>query len=198
MGWWGTGPMSSPDAETLQSRAPLLLEVARNSIRHGLDVGGPLAVDPSEFPPDLREPRATFVTLKRANALRGCTGSIEARRPLVADIAHNAHASAFADPRFSPLTPPEFEDLEIQLSILSPLERIHVDSEEALVAELRPKVDGLVISDGERLGTYLPAVWDTLPEARKFVQELKRKAGLPQDYWSSTLELYRYTVTSIP
>jgi AmmeMemoRadiSam system protein A len=190
--------MSSPDAEVLKSRASLLLEVARDSIRHGLDVGGPLVVDPSAFPPELREPRATFVTLKRANALRGCTGSIEARRPLVADIAHNAHASAFADPRFPALTPPEFEDLEVQLSILSPLERMYVDSEEALIAALRPKVDGLVICDGERLGTYLPAVWDSLPEARRFVQELKRKAGLPQDYWSGTIELHRYTVTSIP
>ncbi len=190
--------MSSPDARPFEAHAPLLLELARSSIRHGLELGRSLEVDPSEYPPDLRALRATFVTLTRSNALRGCTGSLEARRPLVADIAHNAYASAFADPRFPPLTSPEFEQLEVHLSILSDLERLHVDSEAALIAQLRPSVDGVVLREGELLGTYLPDVWDSLPDAHRFVQELKRKAGLSADYWSPTLELYRYTVTTLP
>jgi len=198
MGWWVTGLMSSPDAISFASHSSVLLDLARKSIRHGLDHGRALEVDPSEYPAELGETRATFVTLTRLDKLRGCTGSLAARRPLLADIAHNAYASAFADPRFPPLTPLEFEGLEVHLSILSPLERLHAESEADLLAQLRPKIDGLVIREGDRVGTYLPAVWDSLPDARRFVQELKCKAGLGADYWSSTLELHRYTVTSLP
>ena len=190
--------MSLPDEEAFRPHAPLLLKLARDSIAHGLREGRPLEVDPLQFPSELRGTRATFVTLQHAQTLRGCTGSLEARRSLVADIAHNAYGSAFADPRFPPLTAAELDELEIHLSILSPLERIQAESEDELIAQLRPKVDGLVIREGERVGTYLPAVWDSLPEACRFVRELKRKAGLPEDHWSNSLQLHRYTVVSVP
>ncbi|MCH6563654.1 MAG: AmmeMemoRadiSam system protein A [Myxococcales bacterium] len=189
--------MSSPDERLFAPHASGLLELAQRSIRHGLDQGCPLDVDPSEYAPELRAPRATFVTLRCANALRGCTGSLEARRALVVDIAHNAYGSAFADPRFAALTHAELEGLELHLSILSELEPLQVASEAELIAQLRPKVDGLVLREGHRVGTYLPAVWDTLPDARLFLRDLKKKAGLPEDYWSSTLELSRYTVTTL-
>ncbi len=113
--------MSLPDGPRFAPHASRLLELARQSIRYGLDQGRPLEVDPSEFAPELRAPRATFVTLTRANALRGCTGSLEARRALIVDIAHNAYASAFSDPRFAALTRAELEDLEFHISILSEL-----------------------------------------------------------------------------
>ncbi len=190
--------MSSSDERLLAPHASGLRELALRSIRRGLDQGQPLDVDPSEYAPELRAPRATFVTLTRANALRGCTGSLEARRALVVDIAHNAYGSAFADPRFAALTQAELEGLEVNLSILSELEPLQVASEAELIAQLRPKVDGLVLREGHRVGTYMPAVWDTLPDARLFLRDLKKKAGLPEGYWSSTLELARYTVTTLP
>ncbi len=189
--------MSSPDTQLFAPHASLLLKLAQRSIRHGLDQGRPLDVDPSEYDPELRAPRATFVTLTRANALRGCTGSLEPCRALVADVAHNAYGSAFADPRFASLTRAELDGLEVHLSILSELERLQVASEAELIAKLRPKLDGLVLREGPLVGTYLPGVWDTLPDARCFVRDLKKKAGLPEDYWSSTLELSRYTVTRL-
>ncbi len=111
--------MSSPDTQLFAPHASLLLELAQRSIRHGLDQGRPLEVDPSEYDPELRAPRATFVTLTRANALRGCTGSLEPRRALVVDVAHNAYGSAFTDPRFDALTRAELDGLEVHLSILS-------------------------------------------------------------------------------
>ena len=129
--------------------------------------------------------------------LRGCVGSLQARLPLVADVAQSAFAAAFRDTRFAPLGPAEADDLDIHISILSPLEPLVVASEAELLETLRPGVDGLVLCEGALRGTFLPAVWERLPDPRQFVQELKRKAGLQGDYWSPTLELQRYTVESI-
>ena len=89
-------------------------------------------------------------------------------------------------------------ELDVHISVLSPLEPLEVDSEASLIASLRPKLDGLVVREGERLGTFLPAVWESLPDPRAFVEEVKRKAGLPADYWSSSLRFFRYTVESLP
>jgi AmmeMemoRadiSam system protein A len=159
--------------------------------------GRALAVDPAAYPEALRAPRATFVTLERRGALRGCIGSLEARRALVADVAENAWAAAFRDLRFPPLAAAELEGLAIHVSLLSRLERIAATSEQELLAALRPGVDGLVLSDGTQRGTFLPAVWADLPEPRGFLRQLKRKAGLPADGWSASWEAWRYTVDEI-
>ncbi len=192
-------PMSSTDQHRsggnglCEEERILLHRVAREAIEHGLETGRPLRVDTQRYPAPLREPRATFVTLKRDGQLRGCIGTLEAIRPLVDDVAHNAYAAAFGDPRFPPLQSAELDGLEIHISVLSPATPMQFDSEQDLLRQLRPGVDGLVLEDGYHRGTFLPAVWESLPEPRAFLQHLKLKAGLPADYWSDTIRVSRYT-----
>ena len=176
----------------------LLLDIARQSIESGLRTGQPLRVDPDGYPPELGELRATFVTLRRENALRGCVGGLVASRPLVADVAHSAFKAAFRDSRFPPLETSEFDRLEIHISILSALEPLSIPDEKALLAAIRPGIDGLVVRDGARQGTFLPAVWQSLPEPSEFWRELQRKAGIPLGTWSRRWEIFRYTVESLP
>ena len=175
-----------------------LLEVAGRAIEQSLHTGRPWLPDPESHAAALREMRATFVTLRRAGELRGCVGTLEAVRPLVVDVAHNAWAAAFRDPRFPPLETAERAGLDIHLSILCPAEPLDFGSEEDLLGQLRPGVDGLILEEGGCRGTFLPAVWEALPEPRAFLRELKRKAGLPADHWSDRIRARRYTVESLP
>jgi AmmeMemoRadiSam system protein A len=177
--------------------AQLLLDVARLSIQHGIETGAPLRVDPAAYPESLRPLRASFVTLRLEGELRGCIGELEARRPLVESVAETAFKSAFRDPRFSPLREAEGTDLEVEISVLGPLEPMSVESEDHLLRQLRPGVDGLVLREGSAGSTYLPSVWESLPEPRDFVNELKRKAGLAATHWSPKLRFARFTVQSI-
>lgn len=186
--------MSSPEA-TLRSRPASLREVARESIAHGLRHHAPLEVEPADFPPPLCDPGASFVTLRLLGELRGCTGTLEAVRPLVCDVAHNAFRSAFGDPRFPPLRDAELPGLEVHVSVLGPLRPLPAASEQELLATLRPGVDGLVLRDGSRGATFLPAVWESLPSPALFLRRLREKAGLPPDYWSPSLRFERYTTT---
>ena len=189
---------------TLDARRPLVEDVAHNARAAAFeDLRFPALTAPElERLPDhisvLRVPRATFVTLHVDAQLHGCIGTLEARRPLVEDVAHNARAAAFEDPRFPALTAPEFERLQIHISVLGVPEPIQFDSEEGLLRQLRPHVDGLILEAGPHRGTFLPAVWDELPAPQDFLRHLKRKAGLPADYWSRDLRVRRYTVESIP
>ncbi len=176
----------------------MLLDIARQSIASGLQTGQPLVVDPHAYPPELGEQRATFVTLHRASELRGCLGGLVANRPLVADVAHRAFGAAFRDRRFPPVEADELDELELHISILSPLEPLSAPDEKSLLDSIRPGIDGLVVRDGARQGTFLPAVWEGLPEPSAFWRELKRKAELPLDSWSSRWEIFRYTVESLP
>jgi len=190
-------PMPSSEAHTLDAAARgLLLAVAWESIRHGLAVGAPLQPDLDRYPDLLRAPRAAFVTLHRRGALRGCIGHLEASQPLVLDVADNAFAAAFRDPRFGRLEPWELEDLELDCSVLTPPEPMTFQDEPDLLRQLRPQVDGLILEDGWARGTFLPAVWESLPEPRQFLNELKRKAGLPANHWSETLKVSRYQTES--
>jgi AmmeMemoRadiSam system protein A len=172
----------------------LLVDVARRSIAHALDQGGPLAVDPEAYPVALRRPRASFVTLHRREELRGCVGALEAVSPLVAGVARHAYGAAFEDPRFAPVTREEATQLEIHISVLSPLERIRVGTREALIAALRPGLDGLVLRQAERRATFLPSVWGSLSEPCDFVAELERKAGFVAGAWAEGVECFRYSV----
>jgi AmmeMemoRadiSam system protein A len=113
-------------------------------------------------------------------------------------VASNAYSAAFEDPRFAPLERGEFERLDIHLSLLSAPEPIQFGSEKDLLAQIRPSLDGLVLEEGARRGTFLPSVWEQLPDPVEFLRHLKRKAGLPADYWSATLRVSRYTSESIP
>lgn len=173
-------------------RQQLLLKVAKDSIAYGLTQGKPLPVDANDYSVQLQEIRATFVTLEINKQLRGCVGMLEAVQPLVVDVANNAFLAAFRDHRFAPVSQTEHPHLEIHISILSPPETMIFESEEDLIGQLRPNIDGLIMQDGGRRGTFLPSVWQSLPEPRQFLQQLKVKTGLSQSYWSDTLQVSRY------
>jgi len=174
-----------------------LLQVAQKSIQHGLDKSQPLNVEILDYAEELRSIRATFVTLEIDNKLRGCIGTLIAVRPLVSDVAYHAFAAAFSDPRFPGLGRDEFPLLDIHISILSEPEPIDFDSEEDLIQQIRPGKDGLILTEGMHKGTFLPSVWESLSDPQDFIRHLKQKAGLPQNYWSDTIEMQRYTTESI-
>lgn len=169
-----------------------LLALAKNSIQHGLMTGKPLTVNLTDFPAELTVPRATFVTLQKNGQLRGCIGVLTAVRPLAEDIAENAFSAAFNDSRFPPLTADELDALNIHLSILTPAEAMAFGSEQDLISQLQPNIDGLILQEGFRRGTFLPSVWEQLPEPEQFLRHLKQKAGLPADYWSDSIKVSRY------
>lgn len=174
-----------------------LLRIARRSIESGLD-GTAVRIRAERFSASLQAIRASFVTLEVEGRLRGCIGTLEARRPLVEDVAHNAYSAAFDDPRFPPVRRLELAAIEIHLSLLSLPEPMTFRSEQDLLAQLQPNVHGLVLEEGRRRGTFLPSVWEQLPDPVEFLRHLKHKAGLPADYWSPTLRVSRYTAESIP
>jgi len=174
-----------------------LLDLAKASIQYGLEHGNVITITLGNYPAHLQETRACFVTLHIATELRGCIGSLEAHKPLVVDIADNAYAAAFRDPRFGPLDEKEYPQLQYHISVLNPPEPLSFKSEQDLLKQIRPGIDGLVLSDHGHRGTFLPSVWESLPTAKEFLSHLKQKAGLPITYWSDTLTVDRYTVESI-
>jgi len=141
-------------------------------------------------------PGATFVTLRWADGnLQGCIGSLEPRRALADDVAQNALAAAFVDPRAGQLSLADLEHLRVEVSVLSPLERVVFDgTERGALAALRVGEDGVLLTCGARRGTFLPQMWAELETPDAFLLELKRKARLPVDFWSPEIELHRYTV----
>ena len=174
-----------------------LRAVALRSIEYGYVTKQPLIVSHEATNiPRLMAQQTSFVTLKIDDRLRGCIGSLQAQMPLIQDVAEHAFAAAFQDPRFAPVTQSEIALLDITISVLSKLTPIHFDSEQALITQLRPHIDGLLLEEGENRSTFLPSVWDTLPEATQFIQNLKQKAGLPAHYWSDTTKVFRYTTES--
>jgi AmmeMemoRadiSam system protein A len=184
-------PLPEPERATL-------LRIAQESMLHGLQHGRPVRVDLAALPETLRQPRASFVTLDLSGALRGCIGSLIARDPLAVDVADNAFNAAFRDPRFPPVDASELPGLGIHISILSPPEPLPAASEADLLGKLRPGIDGLILTDGPCKATFLPAVWDHLPNTAAFVRELKMKAGLAAGHWSSTIRFERYTCECVP
>ncbi len=179
-----------------QKQRETLLQVARDSIRNGLEQNRPLPLEQQNFEAPLTDPGASFVTLKIDEKLRGCMGSLEAYTWLAEDVSKNAYSSAFEDPRFPSLVSEEEESLQIHISVLSPPAEVHFESEEELLQLLRPGVDGLILEEGRHRSTFLPSVWESLPGPVSFLRHLKRKAGLDESYWSSSLRIYRYTTES--
>jgi len=170
--------------------------VALASIKSGLQTGHALHPDIGNYPPALTETRASFVTLKHDDTLRGCIGSLDPLDRLVSSVAANAYAAAFRDPRFPALTAPELAGLTIQLSVLGTLQVVECGSETDLLRQLQAGIDGWVIQERDSRGTFLPSVWEALPDPRMFLEQLKRKAGLAADYWSDTIEVWRYSTES--
>jgi AmmeMemoRadiSam system protein A len=175
-----------------------LRDVAREAVERGVREGREPVLEAADYEPSLRRPGASFVTLRRGGELRGCTGSLEASLPLVADVARNAWRSANRDPRFPPLAAGELVDLEIAVSVLSALEPLPAGSEAELLVKLRAGVDGLVLHEGSHVATFLPSVWESLPEPRAFLDALRHKARLPHGHWSSSLRFARFTTTDAP
>lgn len=168
-----------------------LLSLARRAIAHRLGLGP--AAQPGEDP-RLHDRGATFVTLTQDGELRGCIGSLRRQRNLGDDLIHNAVAAACEDPRFAPLTPAEFDAVRIEVSLLSEPDFLEFSDEADLLRQLRPHVDGLILFAGCRSATFLPQVWESLPEPRQFLAALKRKAGMPADRPVDGLMAARYTV----
>ncbi|MBI3096410.1 MAG: AmmeMemoRadiSam system protein B [Rhodocyclales bacterium] len=169
---------------------PALLARARNAI--AAQFKQPARAEPDH--PALARPGATFVTLTQNGALRGCIGSLEAHRPLDQDVRASAVAAAFRDPRFPPLTAEELARTRVEVSLLTAPQSMSFTDEADALRQLRPNVDGVIFSAGQRRSTFLPQVWEQLPEPRQFMAHLKQKAGLPADYWSSDVQLQRYEV----
>ena len=172
------------------------LNVASQSIKHGLQEGKALQVSTFDYSADLQQHLASFVTLHKNAELRGCIGSLEAHQPLIDDIAEHAYAAAFQDPRFPQLQNNEFEQLEIEISVLSKPELMTFESEEDLLQQIRPEIDGLIIEHGYHRGTFLPSVWEQLPDKKEFLNHLKMKAGLSIDWWDSAVKISRYETYS--
>ncbi|WP_129776341.1 AmmeMemoRadiSam system protein A [Peristeroidobacter soli] len=173
-----------------------LLSLARTSIEASLPTGERVPYDALPLHADLTQPGSSFVTLRVGEDLRGCCGTIEATHPLHVDVWNNAYASAFADPRFPAITPAEWRDTGIEISVLSEPERCNARSEAELLEVLRPGIDGVILQSGARRSTFLPAVWEQLPEPRDFLRHLKLKAGWPADFWLSDMQVWLYTTES--
>ncbi len=189
---------SEQTAALSATQRSLLLRLARAAIVHGLTHDRPVPVSLDDYPERLRAPGASFVTLHRQGRLRGCIGSLTAQRPLLEDIVHNAHAAAFHDPRFPSMTAAELDDLTLHIAVLQPAQVLNFHSEAELLAQLRTGIDGLILQDGAHRATFLPAVWESLPEPREFLKRLKEKAGLAPDYWSDSIQAWRYTTEAFP
>ena len=182
---------SEPQASGVTEPGESLLAIARGAIAAALGEAAP-RFEPAAW---LEERGASFVTLMQRGALRGCVGSLSAERALRVDVEYNAVAAAFRDPRFAPLSRSEYREIEVEVSLLSPLESIAFESESHALGQLRPGVDGVLLEYGGRRGTFLPQVWEQLPEPDAFLAHLKHKAGLPPGFWVPDLKLSRYTVS---
>ena len=179
-----------------QNEKNALFHIATQSIEHGLRQGCPLNVDLGEYETTLRETRASFVTLRIQEKLRGCIGSLEAKCALVADVATNAHNAAFSDPRFKPLDWDELEPLRVSISVLNRPEHMEFSCEADVVRQLRPGIDGVILQEGTRRSTLIPAAWSHVESSEQFVCQLKIKAGLPTDHWSDTIQFQLYQAES--
>lgn len=169
---------------------PTLLAHARHAIAAALDIDLPAPPDD----PRLGERGATFVTLKANGELRGCIGSLNAHRTLDKDVAENALGAAFRDPRFSPLTAVEWPGVRVEVSLLSDPEFMAFKDEADALARLRPGIDGVIFFNGCQKATFLPQVWEQLPEPRDFMAALKRKAGKAADFWGPNVMIATYQV----
>lgn len=189
-GAWGFYPIGA--AMLAERWRGKLLRAARRALASRLDKGHAPQVAAESFPAPLQTHAASFVTLTRAGRLRGCIGSLVAQRPLVADALENTQKAALNDPRFAPVDAALLPELKLKIAVLSRPGKMDFSTESEALARIVPGQDGLILSAMGRRGTFLPMVWDSLPEPRDFLRQLKRKAGLAEDHWSADLTLHRF------
>jgi AmmeMemoRadiSam system protein A len=173
----------------------LLLHLAREALELGV-IGKPLTkLDLRKLPVRLRQTGASFVTLTIGGVLRGCIGSLEASLPLAEDVRLHAIAAAIQDYRFPPVRSEELPGISIEISRLTPLQPLEYSSANELLVKLRPGIDGVVVMDGSKRGTFLPQVWEKAPEPDIFLTMLCRKIGISGDSWRNhTLSVFVYEV----
>lgn len=181
------------DTEFSPDERKILLQTARDAIKYGLKYKKNFIPKLSDYPEKLQKNGASFVTLEENKNLRGCIGTLEAHQPLIIDVAVNAYHAAFSDPRFLPLHQNELGKISIHISILTQPKPLLFTSENDLLSKIHPKIGGLIFIDKGLRGTFLPCVWETLPEPKIFLEQLKLKAGFPKDYWSDTVKIFCYT-----
>jgi hypothetical protein len=173
-----------------EQQGHLLTSLARAAIAREFDE----ETDPLPHPAWLDAPGAVFVTLTEGGRLRGCIGSLEAHRSLGEDLDHNARAAAFSDPRFPRLAHAELGKTRVEVSVISPASPMTFSDEADALRQLRLGIDGVILEFGWHRATFLPQVWEQLPEPRVFLAHLKQKAGLAGDFWDDDLRLSRYGV----
>jgi hypothetical protein len=180
-------------AELTEAQLVTLVSIAAGAIDDALAGRGVRQVNLEDLSPALQARRGAFVTLRVDGALNGCIGSMEGDGPLAHDVARLACEAAFADPRLPALEARDLPGLEVEVSVLSPLEPIPARSRRELLAALRPGTDGLLIGAGRHRGVFLPDVWEMLPEPDVFVDHLLVKAGLEPRSWPADLWARRFT-----
>jgi len=183
--------VTEPTRTLPDDAGPVLLAAARAAIADEL---GATAPPPPPWPDWADTPLGTFVTLTQGGDLRGCIGTLTAHVPVREDVTANAVRAARHDPRFPPMTADELARTRVEVSVLSPAEPMSVTSEAEALATLRPGIDGVIFAAGHRRATFLPQVWEQLPDPRTFLSHLRHKAGLSSNYWGSDVQLSRYTV----
>jgi AmmeMemoRadiSam system protein A len=174
-----------------------LLKLSRSSLEAFFrsKMPGDIINDLKDIPADLKQKGATFVTLTKRGQLRGCIGKLKPVQPIYKDVIENTYSAAFDDFRFEPLIEKELPEINIEISILTPMEKFDYNNSNEFLKMLKVKKPGLYIISGYNSSTYLPQVWDLIPEAEKFITELCLKAGLEGDYWQKKhLEVFTYDV----
>ena len=176
----------------------LLVKIARHAIAEAFGLAKPLDKETLiRQHPWLAEPGAVFVTLNEHNRLRGCIGSIIAHQPLIDDVIHNAKAAAFSDPRFSPLRKEELDKISLEVSLLTPPKELPYTTIADLKQKIRPGIDGVILRLGNHQATYLPSVWEDLPDFDLFFSTLCQKAGLPSNCLEAHPVIYTYQAEKI-
>lgn len=171
------------EGELTHEEKQILLQLAREAIREAVNRHKLVPLDLESLPPQLREPGAAFVTLTEFGELRGCIGTLEAYQPLAEDVREHAAAAALEDFRFPPVRPDEIDDLEIEISRLTEPWPLEYDNPLDLLHKLRPGIDGVVLKDEFRRATFLPQVWEKLPQPDQFLDHLCLKMGAQKSAW---------------
>jgi hypothetical protein len=192
-GAWAFAPGPTPLARELDEKdGHKLLEVAIAGVRSAVSGKAVPQALVNTFPRALQRPGAAFVTLTKHGRLRGCLGSLQAFRPLVLDVAERSHSAAISDPRFPAVQQSELDALHVEVAVLTPLVSLAFAARDEMLAQLRPGIDGLIIEDKGHRATFLPKVWDEIPDPGQFLARLLQKARLPADHWSAGMRAWRY------
>jgi AmmeMemoRadiSam system protein A len=177
-----------------ENQKKILIDLAYSSIENFLEHDEKISIDENTLESDFKEKRATFITLKKNGALRGCIGMLQAVKPLYQDIIDNALSAAFHDSRFMPLSKEEFKNLDVEISVLSPMKKLDYKDADDLLEKLDKKF-GLLIKKGHHSATFLPQVWEELIKKEDFLSHLCMKAGMSHDEWKKgDIEIFIYEV----